>query len=146
MIPFLHSLSPSQVEEAEQLLGFAIGLQDYKQKKEKTEKVKVDQERKGEISKKEDVLTEENFKKEDLLSKEVIETKDMQYKEISKKKHITQSKVNMQSKETSKDIMQAKETSEMNMHVEEEDMLLKQENLNVTNIKNLVVKIGNINQ
>ena len=146
MIPFLHSLSPSQVEEAEHLLGFAIGLQDYKQKKEKTEKVKVDQERKGEISKKEDVLTEENFKKEDLLSKEVIETKDMQYKEISKKKHITQSKVNMQSKETSKDIMQAKETSEMNMHVEEEDMLLKQENLNVTNIKNLVVKIGNINQ
>ena len=146
MIPFLHSLSPSQVEEAEHLLGFAIGLQDYKQKKEKTEKGKVDQERKGEISKKEDVLTEENFKKEDLLSKEVIETKDMQYKEISKKKHITQSKVNMQSKETSKDIMQAKETSEMNMHVEEEDMLLKQENLNVTNIKNLVVKIGNINQ
>ena len=148
MIPFLHSLSPSQVEEAEHLLGFAIGLQDYKQKKEKTEKVKVDQERKGEISKKEDMLTEENFKKEDLLYKEVIETKDMQYKEISKKKHITQSKVNnnMQSKETSKDIMQAKETSEMNMHVEEEDMLLKQENLNVTNIKNLVVKIGNINQ
>ena len=81
-----------------------------------------------------------------MLSKEVIETKDMQYKEISKKKHITQSKVNMQSKETSKDIMQAKETSEMNMHVKEEDMLLKQENLNVTNIKNLVVKIGNINQ
>ena len=138
------------MEEAEHLLGFAIGLQDYKQKKEKTEKVKVDQERKGEISKKEDVLTEESFKKEDLLSKEVIETKDMQYKEISKKKHITQSKVNMQSKETSKDtskdIMQAKETSEMNMHVKEEDMLLKQENLNVTNIKNLVVKIGNINQ
>ena len=91
---------------------------------------------------------EETFKKEDWLSKEVIETKDMQYKEISKKKHITQSKVNnnMQSKETSKDIMQAKETSEMNMHVKEEDMLLKQENLNVTNIKNLVVKIGNINQ
>ena len=156
MIPFLHSLSPSQVEEAEHLLGFAIGLQDYKQKKEKTEKVKVDQERKGEINRKEDVLTEENFKKEDLLSKEVIKTKDMQNKEISKKKDITQSmvtmqskessKVNMQSKETSKDIMQAKETSEMNMHVEEEDMLLKQENLNVTNIKNLVVKIGNINQ
>ena len=127
-------------------MSFAIDLQDYKQKKEKTEKVKVDQERKSEINKKEDVLTEENFKKEDLLSKEVIETKDMQYKEISKMKHITQSMVNMQSKETSKDIMQAKETSEMNMHVEEEDMLLKQENLNVTNIKNLVVKIGNINQ
>ena len=149
MIPFLHSSSPSQVEEAEHLLGFAIGLQDYKQKKEKTEKVKVNQERKSEINKKEDVLTEENFKKEDLLSKEVIKTKDMQNKEISKKKDITQSKVNMQSKETSKetskDIMQAKETSKMNRLVEEKNMILKQENLNVTNIKNLVVKIGDIN-
>ena len=66
MIPFLHFLSPSQVEEAEHLLSFAIGLQDYKQKKEKTEKVKVDQERKSEINKKEDVLTEENFKEEEL--------------------------------------------------------------------------------
>ena len=60
------------MEEAEHLLGFAIGLQDYKQKKEKTEKVKVDQERKGEISKKEDVLTEETFKKEDWRESEQL--------------------------------------------------------------------------
>merc|ERR1712200_139565 len=124
------------VEEAEQLLSFAIGLQvqeDYKQGKsgrtsrrqenqdfkqsskgfekerirgdgrlllnqeakanKKTEKGKVDQEKKSEIVKKEDMLTKENFKK--------------------------------------KDIMLSKETFDMKMQAMEEDLVLKQENLDI---------------
>ena len=109
IVPILYS--SSQVEEAEQLLSFAIGLQvqvqddkqgksgtscrqenqDFKQsgkgfEKEiirgdggflfnqeanadkKTEKVKVDQEKENEIvSKREDMMTKENFKKKDML-------------------------------------------------------------------------------
>ena len=48
----------------------------------KTEKVKVDQEKKSEIVKKEDMLTQENFKKKDImLSRETFNTKMQTKKE-----------------------------------------------------------------